>query len=269
MAEAPLDIRALRKSFGALKATDGVSLDVRASEIHAVIGPNGAGKSTLVNLITGLLQPDSGEVWFEGSNITQLPAPDRARHGLCRTFQISNLITNRSALANVMLAVQSRLGHSMRFWKPFEGDVELRAPAMEYLERVGLAPRAGVLVSALSHGERRQLELALALAMEPKVLLLDEPMAGLGPEDSKEVVKLLASLRGSLGILLIEHDMDAVFALADRIPVLVYGAILTTDTPAHVRKSAAVREAYLGDEAELSIADAATTVPRPSTGKQP
>ncbi|MBU2533365.1 MAG: ABC transporter ATP-binding protein [Alphaproteobacteria bacterium] len=249
MPETPLVISGLTKSFGALKAVDNVSLDVRDREIHAIIGPNGAGKSSLVNLISGLIVPDAGAVAFFGRDITRLPAPDRARLGLNRTFQISNLIANRSVVENVMLAVQSHAGSSFRFIRPFATDKRLRETALHHLGRVGLAERSGVVVAALSHGERRQLELAVALAMAPKVLLLDEPMAGLGPEDSAQVIELLATLREELGILLIEHDMDAVFALADRISVLVYGAVLTTDTPDEVRRSPAVREAYLGEEA--------------------
>lgn len=256
MVDAPLVLKSLSKAFGALQATDDVSLDVRHQEIHAVIGPNGAGKSTLVNLISGVLPPDRGDVIFEGQTITGLPAPARARLGLCRTFQISNLIANRSALENVMLAIQSRQSHRMQFWRAFSSDASLQQPAMSELLRVGLEGRAHVLVAELSHGERRQLELALALAMQPKVLLLDEPMAGLGPEDSGQIIQLLAGLRGTHAILLIEHDMDAVFALADRISVLVSGAVLTTDTPAGVRKSKKVREAYLGDDVAETSGDA-------------
>lgn len=249
MVDAPLIVERLDKSFGALRAVQSVSLDVRHQEIHAVIGPNGAGKSTLVNLITGLLPSDAGTVTFDAIDVTRVPASVRAAQGLCRTFQISNLITNQSALENVMLAIQSRQGHSFNFLRPFANDPSLREPAFTRLQRVGLDGRGDVLVAALSHGERRLLELAIALAMEPKVLLLDEPMAGLGPKDSSQVIQLLASLRDSYGILLIEHDMDAVFQLSDRISVLVYGEVLTTDTPENVRQSPAVREAYLGDSA--------------------
>jgi branched-chain amino acid transport system ATP-binding protein len=247
---APLVVEDLSKSFGALKAVDQVSLEVRAGEIHAVIGPNGAGKSSLVNLITGFLAADHGRVLFVGRDITAAPAPERARAGLARTFQISNLIASQTALANVMLAVQAREGSSLGFIKPFLTDRAIRLPAFEYLERVGLGARGDVPVHQLSHGERRQLELAIALATGARVLLLDEPMAGLGPEDSAEMIALLDALRRDHAILLIEHDMDAVFQLADRISVLVYGEVIITDTPETVRRSQAVRDAYLGDEAD-------------------
>jgi branched-chain amino acid transport system ATP-binding protein len=247
---APLVVEELSKSFGALKAVDRVSLEVRTGEIHAVIGPNGAGKSSLVNLITGFLAADNGRVLFEGRDITAAAAPERVRAGLARTFQIANLVANQTALANVMLAVQAREGSSLGFIRPFLTDRSIRLPALDYLERVGLGGRGDVPVHQLSHGERRQLELAIALATGARVLLLDEPMAGLGPEDSAEMIALLDALRRDNAILLIEHDMDAVFQLADRISVLVYGEVLTTDTPGNVRRSQAVRDAYLGDEAD-------------------
>ena len=247
---APLVVEELSKSFGALKAIDRVSLEVRTGEIHAVIGPNGAGKSSLVNLITGFLAADHGRVLFEGRDITAAAAPERVRAGLARTFQIANLVANQTALANVMLAVQAREGSSLGFIKPFLTDRSIRLPALACLDRVGLGGRGDVPVHQLSHGERRQLELAIALATGARVLLLDEPMAGLGPEDSAEMIALLDALRRDHAILLIEHDMDAVFQLADRISVLVYGEVLTTDTPQNVRRSQAVRDAYLGDEAD-------------------
>jgi branched-chain amino acid transport system ATP-binding protein len=246
---APLVVEELSKSFGALKAVDRVSLEVRTGEIHAVIGPNGAGKSSLVNLITGFLAADNGRVLFEGRDITAAAAPERVRAGLARTFQIANLVANQTALANVMLAVQAREGSSLGFIRPFLTDRSIRLPALDYLERVGLGGRGDVPVHQLSHGERRQLELAIALATGARVLLLDEPMAGLGPEDSTEMIALLDALRRDHAILLIEHDMDAVFQLADRISVLVYGEVIITDTPENVRRSQAVRDAYLGDEA--------------------
>jgi len=246
---APLVVQELSKSFGALKAVNSVSLDVRMGEIHAVIGPNGAGKSSLVNLITGFLQPDHGRVVFDGHDVTRATAPERVRGGLARTFQVSNLIASRTALANVMLAVQAREGLSLGFIKAFEEDATIRTPAKGFLEKVGLQARADVPVHQLSHGERRQLEVAIALATQARVLLLDEPMAGLGPEDSKDMITLLAALKTDHAILLIEHDMDAVFQLADRISVLVYGEVIITDTPETVRQSQAVRDAYLGDEA--------------------
>lgn len=246
---AALAVEELSKSFGALKAVDAVSIEVRSGEIHAVIGPNGAGKSSLVNLITGFLEPDHGRVLFEGRDITRAAAPERVRAGLARTFQVSNLIASQSALANVMLAIQVREGLSLRFVRPFLSDEAIREPARAVLATVGLDQRGDVPVVQLSHGERRQLELAIAIATGARVLLLDEPMAGLGPEDSEEMIGLLATLKKDHAILLIEHDMDAVFQLADRISVLVYGEVITTDTPENVRRSQAVRDAYLGDEA--------------------
>jgi branched-chain amino acid transport system ATP-binding protein len=246
--ETLLAVDGLTKAFGALKAVNGVSLDVRAGEIHAVIGPNGAGKSSLVNLITGFRAPDDGRITFAGRDITGLAAPARVRAGVARTFQISNLVTGQTALANVMLAVQARKGLSLGLWRPFASDRRVREPAEAHLGDVGLAERGDVPVGQLSHGERRQLEVAVALATGARVLLLDEPMAGLGPEDAGHMIRLLAHLKSRHGILLIEHDMDAVFQLADRISVLVYGEVLTTDAPSAVRRNPAVREAYLGDE---------------------
>lgn len=248
-APAPLVVKDLSKWFGALKAVNAVSLDVRAGEIHAMIGPNGAGKSSLVNLITGFLPADHGRVLFEGTDITCATAPERVVAGLARTFQISNLVASQTTLANAMLAVQAREGLSLGFIKPFLTDTAIRASALGYLDRVGLGGRGEVPVHALSHGERRQLELGIALATGARVLLLDEPMAGLGPEDSAEMIVLLDALRRDHAILLIEHDTDAVFQLADRVSVLVYGEVITTDTPENVRRSPAVRAAYLGDEA--------------------
>jgi branched-chain amino acid transport system ATP-binding protein len=246
---AALVVEGLSRAFGALKAVDQVSLDVRPGEIHAVIGPNGAGKSTLVNLITGFLVLDDGRVLLDGRDVTHSSAPERVRAGMARTFQVSKLIASQTALANVMLAVQARAGASLGFVRAFALDAELREPALAFLDQVGLRPRAEMPVRQLSHGERRQLEVAVALATGARVLLFDEPMAGLGPEDSQEMIALLMALKADHAILLIEHDMDAVFQLADRISVLVYGEVILTDTPEAVRQSAAVREAYLGDEA--------------------
>jgi branched-chain amino acid transport system ATP-binding protein len=237
----------LHKSFGALRATDDVSLSVEPGRIHALIGPNGAGKSTLIGQIAGALKPDAGKVRFLGRDVTGLSVPQRARQGLARTFQVSSLAMEFSALRNVMLAVQAR-GHStFRFWRPVRNDRSLIDPAMAQLERVGLGARADLPVTALSHGERRQLELAVALAMEPKLLLLDEPMAGLGGEDSRRMTEVLSALRSEAAILLVEHDMDAVFSLADRISVLVYGRVIASGSVADIRASQDVRDAYLGD----------------------
>jgi branched-chain amino acid transport system ATP-binding protein len=247
MTETILEVEGLTKSFGALRATDGVSLTVQARQIHAQIGPNGAGKTTLLAQIAGELAPDAGSIRFLGRDIGALSVARRARAGLARTFQISSLAPGFSALRNVMLAVQARQGSSFRFCTPVRADRRLVEPAMAALERVGLAARAQERVGALSHGERRQVELAVALAMHPKLLLLDEPMAGLGSEDARRMTEVLDGLRAETAMLLIEHDMEAVFALADRISVLVYGRVIATGTPAEIRASAAVREAYLGD----------------------
>ncbi|TWG65568.1 MULTISPECIES: ABC transporter ATP-binding protein [unclassified Aminobacter] len=247
MAEPVLDIRDLRKTFGALKATDGVSLDLRPGEIHALIGPNGAGKSTLIHQIAGTLKPDAGEVRFLGQTVNQLGVAERARMGLGRSFQVSSLATEFSALRNVMLAVQSKQGSSFRFFKPVMRDKSLTEPAMAALERVGLKDRAHVPAAELSHGERRQLEIAIALALDSKAFLLDEPMAGMGPEGSRQLTGFLDGLRHEAPILLVEHDMDAVFALADRISVLVYGRIIASGSVDDIRNNPEVRRAYLGD----------------------
>jgi branched-chain amino acid transport system ATP-binding protein len=242
-----LEVNGLTKSFGALRATDGVSLKVYPQQIHAQIGPNGAGKTTLLAQIAGELAPDSGSIRYLGRDVGALSTARRARMGLARTFQISSLAPAFSALRNVMLAVQATQGSSFRFFSPARTDRRLIEPAMAALERVGLAERAELRVTELSHGERRQVELAVALAMRPKLLLLDEPMAGLGIEDTRRMTEVLAALRNETAMLLIEHDMDAVFALADRISVLVYGRVIATGTPEQIRASAEVREAYLGD----------------------
>lgn len=248
MAEPVLSIRNFVKNFGALRATDDVSIDLRPGEIHALIGPNGAGKSTLIHQICGTLKPDSGSIHFEGQDISALGVAERARRGLGRTFQISSIAPEFSALRNVMLAVQSRQGSSFRFFKPVMSDASLTEPAMAVLERVGLATRARLPASELSHGERRQLEIAIALALGSRAFLLDEPMAGMGPEGSKRLTTFLDGLRQEAPILLVEHDMDAVFALADRISVLVYGRIVASGTVEEIRRDPTVRSAYLGEE---------------------
>ena len=249
MADPVLEISGLSKTFGALKATDNVSLDLRPGEIHALIGPNGAGKTTLIQQIMGLVKPDAGSIRFLGTDVLPLRMAARARLGLGRTFQISSVVPEFSALRNVMLAVQARQGSSFRFFAPVLADRSLTEPAMAELERVGLAARAQVPAAELSHGERRQLEIAIALALGAKAFLLDEPMAGMGPEGSKALTVLLATLRVEAPILLVEHDMDAVFALADRISVLVYGRIIATGSVADIRNDPAVRTAYLGAHA--------------------
>jgi branched-chain amino acid transport system ATP-binding protein len=249
MAEPVIAIRNLFKSFGGLKATDDVSLDLRPGEIHALIGSNGAGKTTLIHQISGTLKPSAGSITLLGQEITGLNVAARARLGLGRTFQISSLALDFSALRNVMLAVQSRQGSGFRFFGNVTRDPTLTGPAMEALARVGLEARATIPASELSHGERRQLEIAIALALGSKALLLDEPMAGMGPDGSRALTRLLNELRRETPILLVEHDMDAVFALADRISVLVYGRIIASGTVAEIRAHPDVRAAYLGAKA--------------------
>ncbi|MCL5775691.1 ATP-binding cassette domain-containing protein [Limibaculum sp. FT325] len=249
MAEPVLSLRGLSKSFGALKATDDVSLDLRAGEIHALIGPNGAGKSTLIGQIAGTIRADAGEVWLAGREITGHSVAARARAGLARSFQVSSLAMEIPARVNVRLAAQGRAGGSYRLWGSAARDAALAAAADAALVRVGLSARADIPVAELSHGERRLAEMACALALAPRAFLLDEPMAGLGGEGTARLTDLLADLRHEAPILLVEHDMDAVFRLADRISVLVYGRVILTGTPDEIRASQAVREAYLGEEA--------------------
>lgn len=249
MAEPVLEIRNLSKSFGALKAAVGVNFDLMPGEIHALIGPNGAGKTTLIHQIAGTLTPDEGEIRFLGKDVRSLSVAERARMGLGRTFQVSSLAQEFSALRNVMLAVQARQGTSFRFFRPVMSDSSLTEPAMAALQRVGLQDRADVPAAELSHGERRRLEIAIALALEARVFLLDEPMAGMGPDGSRELTAFLDELRHQAPILLVEHDMDAVFALADRVSVLVYGRVIASGPAAEIRRHPAVREAYLGEGA--------------------
>jgi branched-chain amino acid transport system ATP-binding protein len=217
-------------------------------ECHALIGPNGAGKTTLISQLSGLVAPDSGQVRFRGRDITRLPAHQRPLRGIARSFQITNILLSLSALDNVALAVQARAGHSFRFWAPARTDLALREPAMAMLNEVGLGGRAHEMSAALSHGERRQLEIAMALALRADLLLLDEPTAGMGLEEAGQIIAILQRLKATKTILLIEHDMDAVFALADRISVLVYGRIIATGTPGEIRADEAVRRAYLGED---------------------
>jgi branched-chain amino acid transport system ATP-binding protein len=248
MAEPLLQIEALSKRFGGVVAADDIMLDIAPGEFHAVIGPNGAGKTTLIGLIAGEVAPQQGSVRFEGTDITRLPAHRRSKLGLARSFQITSLFSEFTALDNVALAAQAHRGHSFRFWRDARREEELRKPAQVALARVGLDHRAGVRVGKLSHGEHRQLEIAMALVAEPRLLLLDEPMAGMGPEESARMVEMLRQLKGSMTVLLIEHDMEAVFALADRLTVLVYGRIIASGDPETVRSDAAVRQAYLGEK---------------------
>ena len=244
-----LEVRKLTKTFGALLATDGIDFDVAEGETHAVIGPNGAGKTTFISQLAGNLRPDSGSVRFAGTDITNLSAPRRARMGLARSFQITSVYPEFSALDNVALAVQAHTGHSFRFWRTARGDPALVEPAERVLDEVGLLPRKNILAANLAHGEQRQLEVAMALATGPRLLLLDEPMAGMGTEESQRMIALLQKLKQKKTIILVEHDMDAVFRLADRISVLVYGRVIATDVPGKIKMNEEVRKAYLGEEA--------------------
>jgi len=247
VAEALLAVDCLTKRFGGILASDELSLDVCEGELHALIGPNGAGKTTLLGELAGELVADSGRIRFAGRDITALPVWRRTALGLARSFQVTSLFLDFTALDNVALAVQAHAGHSFRFWRPARDQRELRAPARTALERVGLGARADLLASRLSHGEQRQLEIAMALATGPRLMLLDEPMAGMGLEETVRMVALLRELKREFTILMVEHDMDAVFALADRITVLVYGRVIASGSPAAIRANAAVRQAYLGD----------------------
>ncbi|MGB6399341.1 MAG: ABC transporter ATP-binding protein [Bradyrhizobium sp.] len=248
MAEPLLRVKDLVRRFGGVTATDRVSLDVAEGELHAIIGPNGAGKTTLISQLTGHLTPHSGSIFLGGRDITHLAAWRRSALGLARSFQITSLLTDFTAADNVALAAQAHDGHSFSFWRNARKESGLRQAAQAALERVGLDHRADVLVSRLSHGEQRELELAVALATRPQLLLLDEPMAGLGVTESARMVKLLQELRKEVTIVLVEHDMDAVFALADRISVLVYGRIIASDVPVAIRQNEEVKRAYLGDQ---------------------
>jgi branched-chain amino acid transport system ATP-binding protein len=243
-----LEVRGLAKSFGALLACDDVNLEVREGETHAIIGPNGAGKTTLISQLAGNLRPDRGRVRFAGEDITALSAPARARRGFARSFQITSIYPDFTALENVMLAVQARSGSSFRFWRPAREEAALSSPARAILENVGLGARSEVLAANLAHGEQRALEIATALATRPRLLLLDEPVAGMGAEETQRMIGLLSSLKGGETLILVEHDMDAVFSLADRISVLVYGRIIATGAPEEIRANPEVRRAYLGEE---------------------
>jgi branched-chain amino acid transport system ATP-binding protein len=248
MTEIVLQTRGICKSFGALQASEDISLELRKGEIHALIGPNGAGKSTLIRQIAGALRPDAGQVILKGADVTGLGTAARARRGLARTFQISALAMEDTVLQNALLGALGAGGSHFRFWRPALSNQDLRQRAEAALERVGLADKARARTSELSHGERRQLEVAVALTLRPQAFVMDEPMAGLGTRGSKTLTGFLDGLRTEAPILLVEHDMDAVFALADRISVLVYGKIIATGSVAEIRNDAEVRAAYLGDE---------------------
>ncbi|WP_424984877.1 ABC transporter ATP-binding protein [Microbulbifer sp. S227A] len=246
MTEPVLETIGLTRRFGAMVASDAVSLDLRPGEIHAIIGPNGAGKSTLINQICGALKPDSGAVRFAGQDVTRLDTVARARLGLARTFQISALVMEDTVLQNALLGALGARGRPWRFWCPALADAQLRDRAEAALDRVGLLALRGTRCSDLSHGQRRQLEVAVALTLAPRAFVMDEPMAGLGAEGSKSLTGFLDGLRDEAPILLVEHDMDAVFALADRISVLVYGQVIATGTVDEIRANPQVRDAYLG-----------------------
>ncbi len=248
MADPLLAVEALSKRFGGITATDEVSLEVSAGEVHAIIGPNGAGKTTLLAQLSGTVRPNSGTIRFDGADITHLSAPERALRGLARSFQVTSILRDFTCLDNVALAIQAHAGHSFRFWRPARRDPLLREPAWAVLEELGLFELGDETAGNLAHGEQRQLEIAMALATAPKLLLLDEPMAGMGPEDSERTTRYLRSLKGRCTMLLVEHDMDAVFALADRITVLVYGRAIASGPPEEIRADAAVRRAYLGED---------------------
>jgi len=243
-----LAVRGLTKRFGGLVATDHLDLDVARDELRAVIGPNGAGKTTLIAQLAGTLAPDAGAISMDGVDMTRRSAHARVTLGIARSYQVTNVFRRFTALDNAALAVQACTGSSFRFFRPARGERALFDEAQSLLARVGLRDRAHVPAGALAHGEQRQLEVALALASRPRLLLLDEPMAGMGPDESERMVTLIAELKGSVTIVLVEHDMDAVFRLADRISVLVYGRVLATGTPAEIRANADVRQAYLGSE---------------------
>ena len=243
-----LRIENLEKRYGGLTVTDKLSLDVASGELHAVISPNGAGKTTLIGQLSGELRPDAGRVLLDGKDVTRMPVEKRVRHGLARSYQITSVFKPFTALENVAMAVQARRGHSFRFWRPVLSTPALTEPAREALALAGLSAREGTPASELAHGELRQLELAMVLACQPSLLLLDEPMAGMSQHESEAMTRLLLSLRGRYTILLVEHDMQAVFALSDRITVLVYGRALACGTADQIRDDPQVRECYLGSE---------------------
>lgn len=250
MSQAILETRHLMKAFGGIRATDDLNLSVMPGELHAIIGPNGAGKTTLITQLCGTQFPDSGQVIFKGQDVTRLPAHARAHLGMTRSFQITSLVMDMSVLDNVALAAQAHMGSSYRLFKAARQDKPVRDLAMHCLARVGLDAHAHRLTRELSHGEHRHIEIAIALASQAHLMLLDEPMAGLGVEESQAMVKLLQEIKGERTIVLIEHDMDAVFALADRISVLVYGHIIATGNPDEIRQNPDVQAAYLGEESE-------------------
>ena len=241
-----LNIQQLNKNFGGVKAVDNVDLAIQKGEIHALIGPNGAGKTTLISLISGVIFSDSGTIEFDTEAITKMTAPGRALRGLARSFQVTSIFKDFTCKENVVLAIQANQGRNFNCWTPLDRDSETQDHALSVLESVGMAEQANTIASQLAHGYQRQLELAITLAMEPKLLVLDEPLAGMGRSDSDSIVEFLKKLRKKFTILLVEHDMDAVFALADRVSVMVYGRIIACGTPDEVRKEPLVQSAYFG-----------------------
>jgi len=248
MTAAILEIRELVKNFGAITVNAGINLEVFPGEVHSVIGPNGAGKTTLLAQIAGELLPDSGSIRFAGQEVRSLPVHRRAVMGIARSFQITSIFQRFSVLNNVAMAIRAGNGHSFRFWHRADRDTAVTGSSKSILERVGLVDRADVIAGRLSYGEQRQLEIAMVLAMRPKLLLLDEPTAGMGLEESARMVALLRDIKGQHALLLVEHDMDTVFALSDRITVLVYGQAIASGTPAEIRLNPQVQTAYLGSE---------------------
>ena len=245
-----LDVRRLQKRFGGVVATDDVTLEVEPGEVHALIGPNGAGKTTLIAQLSGALRPDTGQILFNGADVTRTSSSQRVRQGLARSYQITSIFRRFTVLDNVALSVQARSGSSLSFWRPLSAEAALFDEARAMLEQVGLAARADELAGNLAHGEQRQLEVGLALATKPKLLLLDEPMAGMGPEESERMIELIGKIRGAVTVLLVEHDMDAVFRLADRLSVLVQGRVIATGSPDEIKSNPEVKKAYLGDEVQ-------------------
>ena len=247
-----LNVSNLSKTFGGVVATDHLNLEIKHGELHAIIGPNGAGKTTLIAQLSGETLPDSGEIIFREENITALPPFKRSRLGIARSFQITSLMLEMDVIDNITLATLAQDNHSYKFWKPARDDIDLQKSALNALKEIGLEERAFEKVGNLSHGEHRQLEIAMALATQPHLLLLDEPMAGMGTEEGRKILKILQKLKRRKTILLIEHDMDVVFALADRITVLVYGRVIASGSPQSIKEDEKVREAYLGSDGEIN-----------------
>ena len=243
-----LSLSNVSKRFGGVVAVDGVTVEVAAGEVHALIGPNGAGKTTLIGQISGMVGCDAGTIAFQGSDITQSKAHERVRAGLARSYQITSIFKRFSVLENLALAVQARSGSSFSFWRPLAKETALFDEARSIAAEVGLQEKLSLEAAKLAHGEQRALEVGLALATRPRLVLLDEPMAGMGPEDARRTIELIGRIRESVTVLLVEHDMDAVFRLADRISVMVNGRLMATDSPERIRVNDEVRKAYLGDE---------------------